>query len=452
MMKLRSVLLSIMGWLFALVFVVLLILVIVNFIDDDLNPEIQAILDEKPAQIAKGENGYFAWIGMAGPENEAPQAWGERLFQEVLATDKKALETQKAVELSLYKSKRQETLKRDKIPCHKIETCLQAVAADPKAAEEAMQQGRVTLARGDEALRFAAYQEAWRPQASLHSAMINNHFTLWTPLAATRFALKAEKGEQDEALADLGREIAFHTRQIQGAHTLIETLVAQNNLLTRYQLLSQYLAHHPQPAKARAEKIAMLLAPFPADAASLKPAMRSEVRVISRSLLHLKVVPIDFYSGQFPELLLRPFYLPKATINQIYQWQKVLMDADDKSGDEYRRQLAEYRKLLGDNNEQIPFAVRNPVGHILNRIAMPDFGRYFLRRDNLLAMRALVAFQLDLLKSGTSQPEAIGKAIENAKLIHPHTGDKAKWDAEKRTIGYSDLPEGKELVIHIGKL
>jgi len=231
----------------------------------------------------------------------------------------------------------------------------------------------------------------------------------------------------------------------------METLIAQNNLLTRYQLLGQYLARHPQAAKARADKIAVLLAPFPTDAASLKPAMRSEVRVISRSLLHLKTVPIDLYSDQLPEVLLRPFYLPKATINQFFQWQKVLMDANSQSGDEYRRQLAEYRKFLEDYNERIPLAVRNPVGHILNKIAMPDFGRYFLRRDNLLSMRTLVAFQLDLLKSGTSQPEAIAKAIEHAKLIHPYTGDKAKWNAEKRTVGYSDLPEGKALVIDLGK-
>ncbi len=450
MMKLRSVLLSTLGWLFGLIFVVLLILVVVNFIDDDLSPEIQSILKEQPPQIPAKENGYFTWIGVMAPENQAAQAWGERLFQEMLATDKTALESQKGAESLLLKEKRQETLKRDKIPCHQIETCLQNVAADPKAAEDALEKGRLTLERGDEASRFPAYQEAWRPDASFHSALFSFP-SFWNPLAATRFALKVEKGEHDEALADLAREIAFHTRQMQGAHTLMETLIAQNNLLTRYQLLGQYLARHPQAAKARADKIAVLLAPFPTDAASLKPAMRSEVRVISRSLLHLKTVPIDLYSDQLPEVLLRPFYLPKATINQFFQWQKVLMDANSQSGDEYRRQLAEYRKFLEDYNERIPLAVRNPVGHILNKIAMPDFGRYFLRRDNLLSMRTLVAFQLDLLKSGTSQPEAIAKAIEHAKLIHPYTGDKAKWNAEKRTVGYSDLPEGKALVIDLGK-
>lgn len=449
-MNLRSAFLSTIKWLFGLIIAIVLILIIVNLVDDDLNPEIKAILDENPAQIAASQNGYFAWIGVIGPEKEAPHDWGQRLFQEVLRTDKQAMETQQAVELSLYKNKRQESLKRDKIPCHKIESCLQAVATDPKAAEEAMQQGKITLSRSDEALAFPAYQEAWRPDASFHSALLS-HLSLWTPLAATRFALKVERGQHDEALAGLEREIAFHTRQMQGAHTLIETLVAQNNLHVRHQLLSQYMLRHPLAARIRADKIAAMLTPFPANATSLKPALQSEVRVMSKSLLALKKAPTEGLSDQIPEFLLRPVYLPKATVNQIYQWQKALIDADGKSGNEYRQHLAEYRKLIQESNDKFPLAIRNPVGHILTMIAMPDLARYFLRRDNMLATRDLVAFQLELLKSGTHQPQAIAKAVEAASLIHPYTGNKAKWNAEKRTVGYDGLPENKELSITLGK-
>ena len=79
----------------------------------------------------------------------------------------------------------------------------------------------------------------------------------------------------------------------------------------------------------------------------------------------------------------------------------------------------------------------------------PFYITQLLDRDNLLATRTLVAFQLDMLKSGTSQPEAIAKAVESSAMQHPSTGSKAKWDAEKRTLGFSDLPGGKELIIHL---
>ncbi|MBS1198395.1 MAG: hypothetical protein H6R18_2180 [Proteobacteria bacterium] len=447
-MTVRSALLSTLKWLLALIVGLLLILFVVNLVDDDLNPEITAILKEQPPQIPVKENGYFTWIGVMAPENQAAQAWGEQLFQEMLATDKTALASQKSAESALLRTKRQETLKRDKIPCHQIENCLQRVAADPKTAEEALEKGNLTLARGDEASKFLAYQEAWRPDATFHSALVS-YPSFWNPLAATRFALKVQTGQHDEALADLAREIAFHIRQSQGAHSLIEKLIAQNNLLNRYQLLGQYLQHHPQAAKQQADKIATLLAPLPADAASLKPAITGEARVMARSILSLKTAPTEFFSDQMPEVLMRPFFLPKASVNTFYQLQKAMIEAENKSGEEYRIQLAEISKKAEEDANKFPFALRNPIGHILSRIATPSFGRYFLKRDNLLATRALLAFRLDLLKSGINQPEAIAKAVESAALVHPYTGNKAKWNAEKRTIGYSDLPDGKELVIQM---
>lgn len=417
-------------------------LVAVNLRDEPLDPALAALLLAEPPQMAAAENGYFAWIGVAGPENEAPHAWGHRWYQEALRADRASLA--EAQPLAIDAEVRKESLRVEDIACRKIESCLSAVARSPTAAHAVLDQGRVTLARGDVALAMPAYQEPWRPDYSFASSLptASPHYRL---LSATRFALAVSEERHDAALDLLARTMAFHRRQAQGASTLIEKLLALANLQADLRLLNQYLLYAPEAARQREARIAELLTPVPADVTSLQQPILTELRGGVRMFLSLgeeNLFTAATSGSRLPSWLAgalgRHLYLPEASANQYFRLNRGWLAADALSGEDYRRAIATVRRDLEQATAD-SYALRNPVGHFLVRVGVADYGSFFLRRDDLLALHAMVALQFDLLRKQTRDAGTIARAVAAADLRHPHTGEVPIWDKGSRRLIHAAL-------------
>ena len=432
-----------------------------NLRDDDLVPDAAKLLSIAPAPIPAGENGYFAWIGVVGPEIEPPDAWGKRWFEEALAADKQAAGTDGGAKLAIESEKRKDGLDSKLVPCSKPETCLTEVAARPEFARAALAKGSVTLARCDAAIAYPAYQEAWRPDFSAASSF-PSYPALWRQLSATRFALAVTENRHDEALKQLGMEMAFHTRQMQGAVTLIEKLVALGYLRNDYLLLNHYLLRHPEAARLRAEDIAVLLAPLPPDAGSMSTVMETEwlwgARLVSSlqaditSTLRrnaLEESQAITLGGRIADTLAFPLFLPNATTNEFYRQRSPLFVVDSQSGPAYRQALADVKQQREQERKSSVYALRNPIGHILVLVGAADFGSYFLKRDDLLVLQAAVALQFELLRQDVTDANAVAQAITAAGLAHPYTGATPTWDAATRTLTYAALPERKNETLGI---
>lgn len=416
-------------------------LVFANLHDEPLDPTLAALLTAEPPQIAAAENGYFAWIGVPGPEKEPPHAWGYRWFQEALRADRAPFGETQA--LAIDAEVRKDSLRVEDFGCREIESCLAAVAKWPADARAVLEKGRLTLARGDVALAMPAYQEPWRPDFSFTSALPRQpqHYRL---LGATRFALAVSEGRHDAALDLLERAMAFHRRQAQGAATLIEKLLALANLHSDLQLLNQYMLHAPAAARQREARIAGLLAPLPGDATSLQRAILTELRGGVRMFLSLgekKLFAAASSESPLPRWLAgtlgQRLYLPGASANEYFQLNRAWLAADALAGEDYRRAIADARRDL-EKATADSYALRNPVGHILVRVGAADYGSYFLRRDDLLALHAMVALQFELLRSQSNDDEAIARAA--AGLRHPYTGVAPVWDKTARRLIHTALP------------
>jgi hypothetical protein len=441
--------------LIAIPVVVYAAVVLCNLRDDELDPGAAKLLAIAPTPIPAGENGYFAWIGVVGPETEPPDAWGMRWFEEALAADKKATETDGGAILAIESEKRKDGVDAKLVPCNRPETCLAEVAARPELARAALVKGNVTLARRDAAIALPAYQEAWRPDFSAASSM-PAYPVLWRQLSATRFALAVTENRHDEALKQLGKEMAFHTRQMQGAVTLIEKLVALGYLRNDYLLLNHYLLRHPEAAGLRAEDIAALLAPLPPDAGNMRTVMETEWLMGARLFSFLQADITSILRRNPPEeshtsplgrwiadTLAFPLFLPNATTNEFYRQRSPLIAVDSQSGPAYRQALADVSRQRELEAKSSVFAMRNPVGHILVLVGAADFSSYFLRRDDLLVLRAAISIQFDLLRQNVTDSNAVTQAITAAGLAHPFTGTTPTWDAAARTLTYPALRERK---------
>jgi len=425
-------------------------LLLYNLRDDALDPQVEKIMAAAPPQIPAAENGYYAWVGINGPADQDPHAWGQRWVREALEADKRAAaDLSASITLPIDAEKRKDSLSNKGIACgEKIETCLDAVAAQPDAARAVLEKGQVALARGDAALAYPAYQEVWRPEFS-YTSPIPSYANFYRQLSATRFALAVAEGRHDQALEQLGREMPFHARQMAGAVTLIEKMVAVASLRNDYLLLNQYLARHPAEAKPRVERLAALLAPLPADALRFQAVWLNEQRSGLRTILSLKdmdgsalfnVAGSDGGVGPwFFANFGKPLLLLNATANEFSRHHDGLLAADALSGAAYRDALARTKRDLEAATEDT-YMLRNPIGHILNAIAIPSYDSYYLKRDDLIVLRAAIAFQLEQARSG-ADGDATAQALAAAPaLIHPYDGVAPAWDKAKRTLTYTALP------------
>lgn len=435
--------------------VLYLALVLSNLRDDDLDPGAAKLLARVPDQIPIAENGYFAWVGVGGPATVPPEAWGKRWVEESLAADKKAAGFGTSTPLAIESERRKCELDAKLLPCNKPETCFAEVAAKPEFARATLAKGAVTLARCDVAIGRPAYQEPWRPDFSVGSYFPVSP-VFWRQLSATRFALAVTEKRHDEALNQLGKEMAFHTRQMRGAVSLVEKLLATAYLRNDYLLLNQYLLLYPEAAKQRAEEISRMLAPLPPEAVDLSAAMETEWLQVARLFPAVQSDITAAMWGSSTEerqgstlgdriwnAIASPLFLPTATTNELHRLRRPLFVVDSQSGSAYRQALADVKQQQRSLSEHYGFSLRNPIGHVLVLVGASDMTGYFARRDDLLAVHEVVALQLHLLRQGVSETNAVGRAIAAAGLVHPFTGAAPAWDAASRTLIYPTLPERK---------
>jgi hypothetical protein len=428
-------------------------LVFANRQDDAPEPIIAEVLNESLPQVAPERNGYFAWVGVMGPEAAPSYDWGRRWFEQALAADAAAWPDQSAAQTQ------KDDVRSDDWPkegwCRKVETCLDDVAADPAQARVLLASVRTTLERGDAAMAFPEYQEPARPDFGVVSA-IPTVPMVWLPASSTRFALDVAEGRHAEALARLAREVKFHTAQAAGAETLIAKLLAFAGLRNDYLLLAQYARRYPNVAIARHAQIKAMLAPLPAPATSMYPPLRSETRGMVRLLGNMRntglttppEVPVGHgasWRGMLADWLWLPMYLPHATASELFRFNAHYMDAELLEDDaDYRNAVAaayergnEYQASLLESIE-----MRNPAGRVLVGVATMDFRSYLFRRDDLLALRAVVALRQDMRAAGWPA-EKMANLFGVPELVHRYTGESPVWDEAAKAIVYPADPMRK---------
>ena len=360
-------------------------LIYYNYEDDELEPEVVRLLEETPHQIAADENGYFAWIGVVGPDSAPAYEWGRRWFEEALAADKE----RKGAPLAIESEMPPDSIQAGDSPCEKIDNCLEAVAKQPVVAREFLERARSMLKRCDAALGFKQYQESWRPQWSYYSAFPHNPYFVCSRLQQTRFALALAEMRDDDALDHLEKELAFHVRQIKGSITLLDTVVAISNLQKDYLLLNQYLLSRPDSAKRQIGRLTKLLVPLDTKANSMATAFKTEWLLTARLALDLSnLTSSEDYrdeeifvgpGGPVSNAIQEKLYLPNATVNELYGFYSPIANLEQLTGESYRKELAAVENnQVTEEDEDIfgLFKLRNPVGHLLAQIARPSLVRY----------------------------------------------------------------------------
>lgn len=464
----RRLLRSFAIWLALLLGVVVatyLALAAFNLNDEPLDADVQDLLNTAPPQIDPARNAYFAWIGVMGPAGETAHSWGRRWFQAALVADEHS--TYFETPLALDEELRPSSVATKDLFCELPERCLDEVAAKPEEARRLLERERVTLDRADQAMVYPEFQEPWRPVFGAKSSFAH-YPPQWHRLSSMRFALAVAENRHEEALDRLGREMAFLVLQLRGATSLVGKLIPIVHLRMDYQLLARYMGRYPEVARRNAARIAPLLEPLPRDIVLLDTALRTELRGAIRLFLML---PGDMWrtrptflggegresggiKGWLSDMLMRPFLLPGVSANEMYRFHVQLAKAERESGAAYREGLAAVHQRAEVRFDKIfsELHARNAVGRVLLVLATPNPQSYFMRRDDMLATRAIVFKQFQLVRQGKPTDQALAAAMAGDDLQHPFTGTGPEWDAALRRASFPAYPARKDkaLVVDMG--
>lgn len=424
-------------------------LVYVNLEDEALLPGITALMQERPPQLAPEQNGYFAWIGVMGPESVPPHAWGRQWWAEALAIDAKPRLGDEPVKPAIQAGLRAGSWPKDG-PCWQVERCFDQVAGDRARVRALLAQARPTLERAEVAMAFSQVQEPWRPEYSLASPIAPYPRSLGA-MARASFVLDLFEGRHQEALEQLARQQRFHVAQAVGAVSMIDKMVALAYLRDLYLMLGQYLHHHPREALAHGALIEAMLAPLPDPALDLRAAIRSETRALLQLLLSMREQGLDWQSavlrelpeqwrGWLSDLFWLPFYQSQTTANTAYSLYAGYLEAEALSGEAYRRTLAAAERRRKDYRTSVleSLQARNPVGRVLASLADPGFNSFMFRRDDLRMIHAALTLRFRLLQGGTEQHQEQDLSLlqEQPGLVHPSTGQGPRWVEAEQALVY----------------
>jgi hypothetical protein len=418
-------------------------LVLANLNDEPLNPDIERILSESHPQITTDENGYFALIGVNGPMDMDPHEWGLAWHEAAVKADS---EGSGGSDMLLEQESRALSLGKD-VPCGKIESCLDAVMARPEVARSQLDQAADMLKRCDVALNYRYYQEPWRRHMSLASPL-PFYGSSCRDLQSISFAFSVAEHQDTVAIEYLRKLVKFHTLQVEGSVTLLSKVVAMSYLMRDYKLLNQYLLLRPDESRQHALAIRNMLLPLSDKGRSMQEVWKREFTLAARGFLDLQKLAESAEDESdnendvlvtYDETLTDWFYLPNATVNEYYRDFRPLLSLEETSGQAYREMFAVLEREGQDENAESRslYKLRNPVGHILLQIGQSSLLPYLGVRDNMLALRALVAFQFKLLERGIKDSTAIAQAVSQSQLFHRQSGEAAIWNQVDRTLLFS---------------
>jgi hypothetical protein len=459
----------------------LVTLIVVNRFDDDLLPEVQALLDRKVAQGAVEKNGYFIMLGFSAPAGKDAHDWGVRWHQEAsvessryhdtlspggkLAISKEQAPTKLTGRTGVCEKRDDSDKSKTKIRELKDLDCFKAALADPAAAVALVADNAERLERLETLMRAAEYREVALAQATVGAPIPPfSGRQLAHQVATVHIAALAATGRHTEALEWMDRLAALYRRQLENSVTLIHAMLARANLSGTYRLLGAYQKQFPDQARQRADVVQSILATSPTTAHSLRGTLEYESEAMARFIQRagaLRINPLSDFGAEaswnhwLGSSIAHLGFRPDASINLYHQrvvapWLAAEALRDDA-----------YREALSLANEQIQAQKRevaeqgiwrytglhNPTGLALVDIGAANYGEYLRGRDDTLALRAAVAFQAELLRKNVTDSEAITAALGQAALRHPFSGKVASWDGTRRKLNLDPGRDGRPLTL-----
>lgn len=421
-------------WMAAAAAAVVAFALIANAFDEDLDPEVLAVLEARPAPIAFARNGYFYLVGI-GTSGEDPHAAGRRYVAAVEAAQQKRIAGE---DVQWPRIERLKIAASDLCGMDGGVPCLEKVRADEAGARRLLAEHAVLVERYRALLEYPQYQETQRLRH--YETPLPDYLGLGAAqrLFHVQAALRLREGKALQVAYDLERALRLSRRMLAGSSTVLGKMLAAAHGRRAALFLSEAL-----PAVARADRkalarLAEALAPLSSAERDLARTFASELAMAASAMRSCDATE---------SALACYFFQPNATLNRLYFASHKpfleLAQAPAHRFDELRRTLHE---------PAFPWwsALYNPRGKAM---LVMSGGRppwdYVARLNDLDALFRVVALQALIgereLKAA-EVPDFLAGSVK--RYADPYSGKAMGWDARRGQLWFQ--PRGTPGLRNVG--
>ena len=418
--------------LLVLVVVPLAAFIAINAFDETLTPLAATYGEPRAPAVPAAENGYYAVIALAAPEGADGALYARAWLDEARAA------------ASANRAEKHPEVKAAKRPviCDAAQaSCLAAARAKPDEVKAELDAYQEDLKRYDALLAYKRYEEVLD-----YPLRLTTSFPSYGALAAAqrayvlRAALAAERGNVEDAIAAIERDLAFQSAMVTGARTLLGKLVARANYWRDLAFVSDLTHVRAADVRPHLPRLREMLKSPDSAATGMGAVVESEF-AFRKSLLRNPLAEGGAASmglDKVEEIAMRVLYKPNATLNDEVRFLAALTAALNLPPNQSSEALT---RLTREELEMTPWTyVNNPVGNILRRVAMPDFagdayGHF--RLHDTRAYARLVALQAELLAANVEADRvAAFVAASDTRFHDPYTGKPMVWDAGAKQLSF----------------
>jgi hypothetical protein len=412
----------------------LLLLVAINLFDEDLDPKAATYGEPRAATVPEAENAYYALIALKASDGADGMAYARAWHNEVSAAAKEKRSEK------LPASKRAQ---RPKLCDSREAACLALIHDKPAEAAQQIDAYQQDLARYDTLLGYKRFEEVLDYLPALDSTMapydlVGSAQRAWLQ----RAGIDAEAGKLEETITALERDFALQRMLLGGSRTLLGKVVATANYWRGLQFVNELIQTRPAEISPYLPRLRPWLAPLDAGLLRLAPTMETEFGMMKNMLRDDRLLMKEKVSDVPVQDALNLFFLKRnASVNRYYRCYSRMGELMDAPVDRLDAEINSYGTQCYGQPEWN--WVYNPMGKILQGVAMPIFSEYAWRVHDLDALGRLLALRADMLGAGVSAeqaPEFISKSAP--ELRNPYTQKPMSWDAEKKRIYFETKSTG----------
>jgi hypothetical protein len=415
-------------------------LVLLNSIDDRLDPGARAMLDAPVEELPRQQNLYYAVLGL-GTTGDDPQQAGWERAQKALAgfrsgADQRQLAQDDGAELQFAGDRAQLPELGD------LKGSLDFARQHPGEADRLLAENRRIVERYDSLQAYSRYVDPL-PAAAGWPAVIPRWglVGLGKRLRTLQMARDLTHDGPAAMVAWLRQDSRFWRRILAEEGTgLLGKMVMAAQLRDDFLIASQLLRLQALDA-TQLEALREVGAPLDEKERSLKGAWKSEFQWSAALLAQVfaEKPPAGADASWQDRLnfrLEKLFYLPNATLNRRYRRMLELMAIDGRDCVDFV--AARDGILNAPNFTNAPWSLlRNPVGVVLSDISGPAYVDYPGRVCDLVGFQRLLALQI-LLRQGNPVDADIPAFIEaaGAGYADPYTGRPMRWIPGQKALSF----------------
>lgn len=350
-------------------------------IDDDLNPDAKKLI-EQAAAPAQSE-AYFYLMGLDAPADKDPLEAGKVRFEALRAREQ--TNSDNAPEPG---NRPQLPLPAGEVFCgYREDGCLEKIFSSP-ALDDALDTNIVLLQRYQHFLPMSGFRMLTQPTVE-EVYPSYQHLVKGNRLVMLRAIRDARNGEPKLAIDSLSDNLSALRSHLQQADSLIGKMVYATLISETIDVLSVL-------SRAASETVPPIK-PMAVSERSLHSALAREFAMIANGLARLDRNPeIWNKGGGVPGWVVRLLFKPNMSINAIFPIFHDTVALSAAQPQEFAHQIPHRRPF-----EPKPAHIRNYMGTVLNKVAIPGLETYAGRLFDIDVKIALFNQTID---QGTDTP------------------------------------------------